>query len=87
MKNELKKYIDVKALSAYIGYPLMECVGIENGIDDYIIIRDVDITYTKEGKKTRINIHKYKIYYDTNRCYFKYRNGLRYHLDEFMMIM
>jgi hypothetical protein len=88
MRSELKKYIEAKTLSVcslFGGYGL-ECVGIENGIDDYIIIRDHCKTYTKEGVKTKIEIHKYKIYYDTNRAYFKYRNGLRYHLDEFLMV-
>lgn len=66
------KAIATMGLNNFCG---MEILAIEYGIDDYVIVRGfID------------DLHRYKIHYETERPYFRYCNGCRYHLDEFIRV-
>jgi uncharacterized membrane-anchored protein len=75
-----KPAIAVHALSAFSG---IEIVDIDN---DRVIVRDWVHSFTQNGKESKKEIHIYKIYYGTKRPYFNYRNGCRFHLDDFVTI-
>ena len=54
----------------------IDILDIVYGIEDYVIVRG----YVND-------LHKYKIHYNNQgRAYFKYCNGCRYFLDEFMRL-
>ena len=53
----------------------MAILDIQYGIDDYVIIKG----FTGD-------LHRYKIHYGTERPYFRYCNGCRYHIDEFLRV-
>lgn len=78
-----KPAIAVHAYSAFSG---LEILAIEDGIDDYVVVRDWVHRYTKEGETKTEEIHKYKLKESTKGTYFRYRNNLRYYLKDFMRV-
>ena len=75
-----QRAIAVYASSAFSG---LEILAID---DEQVVVRDWLHQYTQQGRTKAEEIHIYKIYCDTSRPYFRYRNGLRYHLDEFIRV-
>lgn len=75
--SRLSQYQDAEPIGIYfvgIGCS-MAILDIINGIEDYVVVRG----FTGD-------LHKYKIHIDTERPYFRYCNGCRYHLDEFVRV-
>jgi len=78
-------YIDKPAIAVYAdsAFDGLEILDIT---DDFVVIRDWVHRYTPRGKTKTEEIHIYKLYWDTERVYFRYKNGIRYHIDDFMKV-
>lgn len=72
--QEIIKYqtMDPIATKCVSNNTSIEIMDIEYGIENYVVVKG----FLGE-------FHRYKVYYDTDRPYFVYSNGRRYHLDEF----
>lgn len=76
-RKEMNYYSKVKPLAvmSITNNCGLEILEMQYGIDDYVIVRG----FTGD-------IHKYKLRYNNKGIYFKYCNGLRYYMNEFMRV-
>lgn len=76
-KSEVNAYkamnpIAVMAITNNCGMAILE---IENGIDDYVVVKG----FTGD-------IHRYKLHETNKGSFFKYQNGCRYYIHDFMKV-
>lgn len=64
-------------VGAVVGGSCIKILDIAFGIEDRVIVEG----YTGD-------LHNFKLYYPagSDRCYFRYSNGCRYYLDEFISV-
>lgn len=67
-------FITANTIAYHSSFAGIEIKSIEYGIEDYIV-------FVAGAWCSKKSVHKSKIYYDSNRPYFKYK-GIRIHLDE-----
>lgn len=75
-----KKAIGVYSASAFSGLEVLE---IENGINDYVIVREWVHSYDDPGEKEKI--HRLMLYSTDKGFYFNFY-GIRYYLNDFIRV-
>lgn len=76
-RKEIERYSKAKPLAVIgitnnCGLAILE---MQYGIDDYVVVKG----FTGD-------IHRYKLHYNNKGIYFKYCNGLRYYMHQFMKV-
>lgn len=69
-----KEYTNNNTIAYYSGFGGIEIKAIEYGIDDYVV-------FMASAWRSKHSMHKGKIYYNSSRPYFKYKD-IRIHLDD-----